>query len=107
MSKSELKRLCTLKPLEMADRLYELEARITDCKQALGEHEDTDLNIAERITQLRNEGRGYFHQYTEEYNKRLNAEADIWKQVIMEWEKPWGLSNGESFETRMRRRAGK
>lgn len=32
--------------------------------------------------------------------------AGIWKQVVEEWEKPWGLSNGESFEVRMRRKAG-
>lgn len=36
-----------------------------------------------------------------------SMEKDIWKQVVEEWEKPWGLSNGESFEVRMRRRAEK
>jgi len=34
-----------------------------------------------------------------------NEKAEICREVVAEWEKPWGLSNGESFEVRMRRLA--
>jgi hypothetical protein len=49
-------------------------------------------------------------------NEYLSATADseawledvrekVWQEVVAEWEKPWGLSNGESFEVRIRRLA--
>ena len=36
-------------------------AEIVAAKCALGEHPDTSVDIAERISQLRDEGRSYFH----------------------------------------------
>ena len=35
----------------------------------------------------------------------IEKRSEIWQEVVAEWERPWGLSNGESFEVRMRRLA--
>lgn len=42
-----------------------LREQIENAKSAFGEHPDTDVDLAERISQLRNENRAWFHKYTQ------------------------------------------
>lgn len=44
---------------------------IRACKQAIGEDRDSNVNIVERIIEIRDEGQRRFSQYNEEYNKRM------------------------------------
>lgn len=45
-------------------RVRELQEVIESAKSAFGEHPDTDMDLAERISQLRDENREWFHKYT-------------------------------------------
>lgn len=50
--------------LQYERRVHDLEEVIKNAKSAFGEHPDTDMDLAERISQLRDENRAWFHKYT-------------------------------------------
>jgi len=118
MSKSELKRLSTLDPIGMAERLHELETQLAEKTKETFQWIDEALRLGElnarhvgEIKQLKvkaleaEKWKGIALAQDGDGRTVQQMEADIWKQVVVEWEKPWGLCNSESFEVRMRRRA--
>jgi chromosome segregation ATPase len=67
--------------LQFASRIVALEqdlarlrSKLEAANAALGEHPDTELDLAARISELRDEGRAYFHE-----NTRLRQELEHWK----------------------------
>jgi len=48
-SKSELKRLCTLNPLETADRLHELETQLADYKTACEQKQELLYGVQDEL----------------------------------------------------------
>jgi len=54
-------------------------SQIESAKSALGEHPDTEIDLAQRISDIRDEGRAHFHAYTNALKAKEEAErtADI------------------------------
>jgi uncharacterized coiled-coil DUF342 family protein len=57
-----------------ADKYHKLKEKVENAYSALGEHPDSDFDIAERIGQIRDEGRAHFHTVT-----KLQAELEKWR----------------------------
>lgn len=51
--------------------------QIENAKAALGFHPDSDTNIADEISRIRDEGRGHFHTVT----KQLDVIAELRRQI--------------------------
>lgn len=51
-----------------------MRATLENAKAAFGEHPDTDIDLAQRISELRDEARGAFHQHTRNVELLRRAE---------------------------------
>lgn len=96
MSKSRLARLSIQAPevAELQEKLRAAQERIEAAKAALGEHPDTDIDLAERISQIRDEGRAHFHTVSrlQERIAQLTAENEWMLHnagLFNEWAREW------------------
>lgn len=67
---------------EVERELTSANQRIEDALVALGEHPDSSVDIAERIGQIRDEGRGHFHTVTNLLQRISQLEKEHADQYI-------------------------
>lgn len=75
LSKSRLKRLCTLKPLEMAARIYKLETQITSIQDVFSDALQSDLEHG--VKWLNEKAAKEFHQQYPALTQALTYLADL------------------------------
>lgn len=64
--------VATCEPLELLTERDTLAVQLAQAKEAFGEHQDSDIDLAQRISELRDQVRGEFHSHTE--NLRLKEQ---------------------------------
>ena len=74
-SKSELKRMCMLKPLEMAARIYQLEAQIAKLQNLFSDALQSDLEHG--VKWLNENASKEFHEKYPMLTQALNTLSDL------------------------------
>lgn len=74
-SKSQLKRLCTLKPLEMAARIYQLEAQVKTLQDMFSDALQSDLEHG--VKWLNENASKEFHEKYPMLTQALNSLSDL------------------------------